>query len=84
MKTLMTTTIETCVTSHGLKPTMLTAETRDGKQLNIPFSDHPATTTEPTPPETADSRTKALFLLDHIAASDEFYHELAQVSRICM
>ena len=82
MKTLMTSTIETCVTSHGLKPMMLTAETKDGKQLSIPLSDHPVTTTEPTPPETADSRTKALFLLDRFAVSDELYHELAQVSRI--
>ena len=77
IKMLMSSTIETCVTSHGLKPAMLTAETSDGKLLNNPFSDQPATITEP-----ADRRANVLFLLDRFAVSDEFFHELAQVSRL--
>ena len=82
IKTLMSSTIETCVTSHGLKPAMLTAETSDGKLLNNPFSDQPATITEPAHPETADRRANVLFLLDRFAVSDEFFHKLAQVSRL--
>ena len=61
---------------------MLTAKTSDGKLLRIPFSERPATITEPTQPAPTDSRAKALFLLDRFAVSDEFYHKLAQVSTL--
>ena len=82
IKTLMPSTVETCVTSHGPTPVMLTAKTSDGKLLRIPLSERPATITEPTQLAPTDSRAKALFLLDRFAVSDEFYHELAQVSTL--
>ena len=82
IKTLMSSTVETCVTSHGLTPMTLTAKTSDRKLLSIPFSESSATITELTQPAPTGSRAKALFLLDHFAVSDEFYHELAQVSTL--
>ena len=82
IKTLMSSTVETCVTSHGLTPVTLTAKTSDGKLLSIPFSESSATITELTQPAPTDSRATALFLLDRFAVSDEFYHELAQVSTL--
>ena len=78
----MSSTVETCVTSHGLTPMTLTAKTSDGKLLSIPFSESSATITELTQPAPTGSRAKALFLLDRFAVSDEFYHELAQVSTL--
>ncbi|CAI7989297.1 hypothetical protein GBAR_LOCUS175, partial [Geodia barretti] len=75
----MSSTVETCVTSHGLTPMTLTAKTSDGKLLSIPFSESSATITELTQPAPTGSRAKALFLLDRFAVSDEFYHELAQI-----
>lgn len=65
--------------SHGLRATTVVAETSDGRQLTIPLSDSPVTLTEPKRP-TADTASKALYLLDRFAVSDEFYHELAQVN----
>jgi hypothetical protein len=76
----MSSTIEQCMTSHGLTPETVTAKTTDGKLLTIPFSDAPATTsTIGQSADTTITRATALYLLDRFAVSDQFYHELAQV-----
>ena len=85
MKTYMSSTVKPCLTSHGLTPEAVTAKTSDGKVLTIPFSDAPATTTMPDIQLAAEengegsTKSKALYLLDRFAVSDQFYHELAQV-----
>ena len=80
IKKLMSSTLEPCMSSHGLKPTTLVAETSEGMELTIPLDNSPTTLTEPKRP--TDTVSKALYLLDRFAVSDEFYHELAQVNTV--
>ena len=90
IKTYISSTLEPCMSSYGLAPTTLTATSTDGCLVTIPIADSPAppsTTENLSMVHSAEAVTACtLYLLDHFAVSDQFYHELAQVFnfKICI
>ena len=76
------TTLEPCMGSHGLAPTVLSAVSAYGNHITIPLTDNPTCSqveNQSTAHSTEAVTARTLYLLDRFAVSDQFYHELAQV-----
>ena len=71
--------------SYGLTPTALSAVTDKGTPVTLSLVDAPGPSeagpsSQAASPSQFDPTAQILYLLDRYGVSDEFYHEMAQVS----
>ena len=72
IKTYVSSTLDPCMTSHGLTLSAITATSSDGSVVSIALSDGQATPSSSTVKQStvADPTASMLYLLDRFAVSD--------------
>ena len=73
IKEYLSSTLEQCMSSHGLAPTVLSAVSADGNHITIPLTDNPTCSqveNQSTAHSTEAVTARTLYLLDRFAVSD--------------